>query len=86
MSEPDSYAAVKSVQKSLTFGEGGLAVVFALLALGCITVAAKAQDSAYAFHAYLSAFASLASVFVILNRYIDRPAALPAREIEGKPN
>ncbi|WP_183191381.1 cytochrome-c oxidase, cbb3-type subunit I [Ancylobacter tetraedralis] len=70
----------------MTFGEGGLAFVFGVLALACITVAAKAQDSAYAFHAYLSAFASLATVFVILNRYIDRPAQLPALEIDGKPN
>ncbi len=72
--------------KKMTFGEGGLAFVFAVLALSCITVAAKTHDAAYAFHAYLSAFASLAAVFVILNRYVDRPAALPAREIDGKPN
>ncbi len=72
--------------KKMTFGEGGLAFVFAVLALSCITVAAKTHDAAYAFHAYLSAFASIASVFVILNRYVDRPAALPAREIDGKPN
>ncbi|UOK73083.1 cytochrome-c oxidase, cbb3-type subunit I [Ancylobacter polymorphus] len=70
----------------MTFGEGGLAFVFAVLALSCITVAAKTHDAAYAFHAYLSAFASIAAVFVILNRYVDRPAALPALEIDGKPN
>ncbi|MDQ0511976.1 cytochrome c oxidase cbb3-type subunit 1 [Angulomicrobium amanitiforme] len=76
----------QSGRKRMTFGEGGLAFIFGVLALACITVAAKAQDSAYAFHAYLSAFASLATVFVILNRYIDRPAQLPALEIDGKPN
>lgn len=72
--------------KKMTFGEGGLAFVFAVLALSCITVAAKTHDAAYAFHAYLSAIASIAAVFVILNRYVDRPAALPALEIDGKPN
>jgi cytochrome c oxidase cbb3-type subunit 1 len=72
--------------KHMSFGEGGLAVVFAILTLACLVVAAKATDGAYAFHAYLSALASLATVFVILNRYTDRPAALPPLEIDGKPN
>ncbi|MDF2618756.1 MAG: cytochrome c oxidase, cbb3-type, subunit [Xanthobacteraceae bacterium] len=72
--------------KHMSFGEGGLAVVFALLTLACLVVAAKATDGAYAFHAYLSALASLATVFVILNRYTDRPATLPPLEIDGKPN
>lgn len=72
--------------KRMSFGEGGLAVVFAILTLACLVVAAKTTDGAYAFHAYLSALASLATVFVILNRYADRPAALPRLEIDGRPN
>ena len=48
--------------------------------------AAKAVDAPFAFHASLGAAASLAAVFVILNRYFDRPAALPPQEINGRPN
>jgi cbb3-type cytochrome oxidase subunit 1 len=48
--------------------------------------AAKALDAPFAFHASLFAAASLASVFVILNRYFDRPAELPPQEINGRPN
>jgi cytochrome c oxidase cbb3-type subunit 1 len=60
--------------KSMTIGESGLAVVFAVTAFLCVIASAKALDAPFAFHAALSAAASLASVFVILNRYFDRPA------------
>jgi cytochrome c oxidase cbb3-type subunit 1 len=72
--------------KRMTFGEGGSAVALAALALFSIVVAAGAHTSAYAFHAYLFAAASAASVFVIFNRYFDRPAQLPPQVIDGKPN
>ncbi|QJP14259.1 cytochrome-c oxidase, cbb3-type subunit I [Starkeya sp. ORNL1] len=72
--------------KQLTLGEAGLAFLFALLALGSLLVAAGTHDDGYAFHAYLSALASLITVFAVLNRYVDRPAALPPLEIDGKPN
>ncbi len=52
----------------------------------CVIAAAKAVDAPFAFHASLGAAASLAAVFVILNRYFDRPAALPPQEINGRPN
>src|SRR5262245_40252342 len=72
--------------KSMTAGESGLALVFAATAFLCVIASAKAIDAPFAFHAAVAAAASLASVFVILNRYFDRPAALPPQEINGKPN
>ncbi len=70
----------------MTGGELGLIVVFAALGFFSVVVAAKAYTPEYAFHAYLFAAASIATVFVIGNRYMDRPAALPAQTIDGKPN
>jgi cytochrome c oxidase cbb3-type subunit I len=70
----------------MTIGEGGSAFALAILALLSIVIAAKAWDPGYAFHAYLFAGASIASVFLILNRYYERPAELPPQEIDGKPN
>ena len=72
--------------KSMSHGEAGLTLVFALSALLCLFAAAKAQDTAFAFHASLASAASLWAVFAIVNRYFDRPASLPAREINGRPN
>jgi cytochrome c oxidase cbb3-type subunit 1 len=73
-------------QKSVTFGEGGLALTFAVTAFICLIGAAKAVDAPFAFHAYLGAAASIAAVFAILNRYFTRPTDLPPQEIDGKPN
>jgi cytochrome c oxidase cbb3-type subunit 1 len=70
----------------MTIGESGLALVFTVTAFLCVIASAKAVDTPFAFHAALAAAASLASVFVILNRYFDRPAALPPQEINGRPN
>jgi cytochrome c oxidase cbb3-type subunit 1 len=72
--------------KSLTIGEGGLALIFAVTALLCVVGAAKAHDAPFAFHAYLGAAASIAAVFAIFNRYFSRGAELPPQEIDGKPN
>lgn len=83
LSPPSPHAATA---KHLTLGEAGLAVAFAALALGALIVASGATDPGYAFHAYLSALASIVTVFVVLNRYVERPAALPPLEIDGKPN
>ena len=71
--------------KSMTIGESGLSLIFAATTLLCVVAAAKAVDAPFAFHASLAAAASLASVFVILNRYFGR-AALPPQEINGRPN
>jgi len=72
--------------KLMTLGEGGLAAALTALAFVSIVVAAKAYTPEYAFHAYLFAAASVASVFVIINRYFGRdPEPIPL-EIGGKPN
>ncbi|MBC9878731.1 cytochrome C oxidase, partial [Bradyrhizobium sp. INPA01-394B] len=75
-----------STSKSMTVGESGLALVFAVTAFLCVIAAAKALDAPFAFHAALGAAASLAAVFFIINNYYDRPAVLPAEEINGRPN
>ncbi|TYL91500.1 cytochrome-c oxidase, cbb3-type subunit I [Bradyrhizobium rifense] len=75
-----------SISKSMTTGESGLALVFAVTAFLCLIASAKALDAPFAFHAALSAAASLAAVFCIVNRYFDRPAELPPAEINGRPN
>ncbi len=77
-------AAVPS--KSMTIGEGGAAFAFAILAFLSLIIAAKAYTPEYAFHAYLFAAASAAAVFLIVDRYHKRPAALPLLTIDGKPN
>lgn len=73
-------------RNAMTLGEGGLALVFAVTTLLCLFAAAKAQDAAFAFHAYLSAAASVAAVFAICNAYFKRHGRLPPAEIDGKPN
>ena len=73
-------------RKSMTIGEGGTALAFVALAVSSIFVAAGAHTPEYAFHAWLSAAASIATVFAIVNRYYERPAQLPPPIIEDKPN
>ena len=73
-------------EKWMTHGEAGLAAFFSALTFLCVFAAAKAVDTAFAFHASLSAAASLAAAFAIFNRYFDRPSALPPQEIDGRPN
>jgi cytochrome c oxidase cbb3-type subunit 1 len=72
--------------KLMTHGEAGLALFFSASAFLCLIAAAKALDTAFAFHTSLGAAASLAAVFAIFNRYYDRPASLPPQEINGRPN
>ena len=72
--------------KYMTFGEGGTAAAFVLLAVFSIVIAAKAYTPEYAFHAYLFAAASAAAAFAIVNRFMDRSADPVPAEIDGKPN
>jgi cytochrome c oxidase cbb3-type subunit I len=65
--------------KTMTEGEAGLVMAFSILALLALVGAAKAEDTAFAFHAYLTAAASIAVVFGIFNHYFDRPPALSPR-------
>jgi cytochrome c oxidase cbb3-type subunit 1 len=75
-----------AASKYMTLGEGGLAAAMTELAFLSIVVAAKAYTPEYAFHAYLFAAASVASVFFIINRYFERSAEPTPLEIDGKPN
>ncbi len=70
----------------MTLGEGGLAAALTALAFVSIVIAAKAYTPEYAFHAYLFAAASVASVFAVINRYFERGPEAPPLEIDGKPN
>jgi cation transport ATPase len=71
--------------KTMTIGEGGLALAMVLAAFVCIFAAAKARDAPFAFHAYLGAAAAVAAVFAIFDRYFARPAEIP-QEIDSRPN
>ncbi|MET4261782.1 cytochrome c oxidase cbb3-type subunit 1 [Bradyrhizobium sp. S3.12.5] len=84
--ERESAMRQPSNSKSMTIGESGLAAVFAITAYVCVIASAKALDAPFALHAALGAAGSLAAVFCIVNRYFDRPAALPPAEVNGRPN
>ncbi len=86
MSSVQNPTEAPAPAKSMTFGEVGLLITFSALAFFSIVVAAKAQSAAYAFHAYLFAAASIATVFAIGNRYMDRPAGPIPQTIDGRPN
>jgi cytochrome c oxidase cbb3-type subunit 1 len=79
-------AAAVQAQKRMTMGEFGLLIVSGVLAFLCLAIAAMAWTPEYAFHAYLFSAASVAAVFAIGNRYMDRPADLAPQTINGKPN
>src|SRR5215831_14413495 len=70
----------------MTFGEGGLALCFALAALLCLIGAGLTRDPVFEFHALLGLAASVAAVFAILNRYYSASNALAPQEIDGRPN
>src|SRR5262245_41207681 len=72
--------------KSMTLGEGGLAIALAVPAFLSLVGAATAEDTSFAFHSSLAAAASVASVFAIVNRFMTRGDDLPPAEIDGRPN
>jgi len=75
-----------TARKTMTFGEGGTALIFAVTALLCLVGASRAQDATFAFHAYLSAIASVLAIFMVFNSYSRRPSEPIPAEIDGKPN
>ncbi|MEJ2376122.1 MAG: cytochrome-c oxidase, cbb3-type subunit I [Pseudolabrys sp.] len=79
-------ATATAPQKTMTLGEGSLALFFTALAFLSIFVASRAYTAGYAFHAYLFSAASVIAVFAIINRFYERPAPPPPLEIDGKPN
>ncbi|HEX5845885.1 MAG TPA: cytochrome-c oxidase, cbb3-type subunit I [Rhodoplanes sp.] len=78
--------AQSTARKTMTIGEGGTALVFAVTALLCLVGAVNAQDAPFAFHAYLSAAASVLAVFMIFTSYSRRSSEPIPAEIDGKPN
>jgi cytochrome c oxidase cbb3-type subunit 1 len=72
-------------RKTFSAAEAGSMLAFAATALLSLVIAAGSVDQGYTFHALLFAAASVAAVFLIANRYLARPAAIPL-EIDGKPN
>ena len=70
----------------MSFGEMGLPPILAGLAVLSLFIAAKAYTSAFAFHAYLFAAASIAGIFLIYSNYTDRQGELPPQMIGDKPN
>src|SRR5215213_7914512 len=78
--------AAAVAKKSMTFGEGGSAFAFIVLAFLCTIITAKAYTPEYAFHASLFAVGSAAAAFAIFNRYFDRSAKPAPLVIDGKPN
>jgi len=79
-------AAAVQAQKRMTMGEFGLLIASSVLAFSSLIIAAMAWTPEYAFHAYLFSAASVATVFAIGNRYMDRPADPAPQTINGKPN
>src|ERR1700729_962033 len=77
-----SYAQTKY----MTFGEGGTAAAFGILAIFSIVIAAKAHTPEYAFHAYLFAAGSVAAIFAIVNCYFERSPEPTPLTVDGKPN
>ncbi|MFC0219266.1 cytochrome c oxidase cbb3-type subunit 1 [Pseudochelatococcus lubricantis] len=73
-------------QKRMTFGEAGTAAALAAFTFLFILIGAKAHTTEYSFHAFLLAAASAWGVFKIIDRFYARPAELPPREIDGRPN
>jgi len=78
--------ASSTARKTVTFGEGGMTLVFAVMAVLCLVAALKAHDLPFAFHAYLSAAASVLAVFMIVISYQRRPSEPIPAEVDGKPN
>ncbi len=72
--------------KHMTGGEAAGLLISGLLACLFIYIGAKTDHPGYAFHAAIALAASIAAIVLIGNRYMDRPAAPPPQEIDGKPN
>jgi len=72
-------------QKTISVPEIASIFAFVATAILCLFIASGSVDSGYSFHVYLFAAGSIAAVFMIANRYMERPASIP-QEIDGKPN
>jgi hypothetical protein len=72
--------------KCMTEGEAGLRFAILLDLVVYLLPAVNAQDTPFAFHAYLGSAASLTGFVLVLNRCFSRTAAIAPQEIAGKPN
>jgi cytochrome c oxidase cbb3-type subunit I len=72
--------------KRMTAGEMTLIIAGSAMFFLSILIAAKTYSAGFAFHAWLFAAASAATVVAVFNRFYARPAAPPPAEIDGKPN
>ncbi|MCA3564432.1 MAG: cytochrome-c oxidase, cbb3-type subunit I [Methylocystis sp.] len=70
----------------MTVPEMLLPLFFAAVGFVWLLIGARTEEPEFGFHAFLSAAACAAAIFVIFNRYFDRPAEAPPQEIDGKPN
>ncbi len=86
MAQTAGVAGPFNPTKKMTAGEMTFVVAGVVLFFLSVLIAAKTYSAAFAFHAWLFAAASAASVLAVFNRYYNRPAALPPQEIDGKPN
>ncbi len=78
--------AARAHVKYMTEGEGGLSAALLAGVLVCLFAAARAEDAAFAFHAYLSAAASLGGLMLVLSHFAGRDASPVPQEVNGKPN
>ncbi|NDB67369.1 MAG: cytochrome-c oxidase, cbb3-type subunit I [Methylocystaceae bacterium] len=79
-------ALTASLSKKMTIGELSLSLIFSLLAVATAFIAVKAYTPVFAFHASLFSLGSIGAVVAIIQRYHARPAALPPRVIDHRPN
>ncbi len=74
------------VSKKITTGELIGFVLLAAFAVFATFVSAKAWTPAYAFQTSIMAWTAAVCAFLVIRNYYNRPAELPPREIDGKPN
>ena len=86
MAQTAGVAGPLNPTKRMTAGEMALVIAGAVMFFLSVLIAAKTYSAPFAFHAWLFAAASAATVLAVFNRYYGRPAQPPAAEIDGKPN
>ncbi|MCT8970646.1 cytochrome-c oxidase, cbb3-type subunit I [Microbaculum sp. A6E488] len=71
--------------KTFRLDEGSVIALLVLSVLASLLIAARTQDAAMEFHAWLGLAAGVIGIFAILNAYFKRESDIP-EEIDGKPN
>ena len=86
MAQATGVAGPINPSKRMTAGEMTFVIAGAVMFFLSVLIAAKTYSPEFAFHAWLFAAASMATVIAIFNRYYARPASPPPAEVDGKPN